>query len=242
MSLSRHTLITRSLAALPATRLSSIQVRYNSQLTDRSVQPSPKSQSTDAPAATPGDSAMISRQSPSEASVSHNQPDYGAPVDHGTSTFSPVPKRVLDGSESGETLSAAVMSGAPVELQARTVRSASPVDLMMDKKTDTMNSIYRPAKTATQSGDWHGHHWRMDWDVLPKGHRWENPLMGWQSSADFMQGTHLNFKSKDDAIQFAEKQGYEFFVQEPNERRFIPKAYANNFVHSPKKLKVIRSK
>lgn len=103
-------------------------------------------------------------------------------------------------------------------------------------------SIYRPAKTATQSGDWHGHHWRMDWDILSKGHRWENPLMGWQSSADFMQGTHLSFKSKEDAIRFAEKQGYEYFVQEPNSRKIIPKAYANNFLWSDKKLKHIRTK
>ena len=44
----------------------------------------------------------------------------------------------------------------------------------------------------------------MDWDVLPKGHRWENPLMGWQSSADFVQGTRIFFESKDDAIAFAE--------------------------------------
>lgn len=102
--------------------------------------------------------------------------------------------------------------------------------------------IFRPAKTATQSGDWHGHHWRLDWDVLHKGHRWENPLMGWQSSADFLQGTHLNFKSKEDAIRFAQKQGYEYFVQEPNERRIVPKAYANNFMHSPKKLKKIPTK
>lgn len=106
----------------------------------------------------------------------------------------------------------------------------------------TLCSIYRPAKTATQSGNWHGHHWRMDWDILPKGHRWENPLMGWQSSADMMQGTHMNFKSREDAIQFAEKQGYEYFVAEPNERRIIPKAYANNFMYSPKKLKHIRTK
>jgi NADH dehydrogenase (ubiquinone) Fe-S protein 4 len=82
----------------------------------------------------------------------------------------------------------------------------------------------------------------MDWDILQKGHRWENPLMGWQSSADYMQGTHLNFKTKEDAIAFAEKQGYEYFVQEPNERRFTPKAYANNFVHEPKKLKHIKTK
>lgn len=36
------------------------------------------------------------------------------------STFSPVPKRVQDGTE--EVLAAATISGAPIELQARTVR------------------------------------------------------------------------------------------------------------------------
>jgi len=82
----------------------------------------------------------------------------------------------------------------------------------------------------------------MDWDVLGKGYRWENLLMGWQSSADFMQGTHVNFKTKEDAIRFAEKQGYEYFVQEPNERKIIPKAYANNFLFTDKKLKHIRTK
>lgn len=82
----------------------------------------------------------------------------------------------------------------------------------------------------------------MDWDILPKGHRWENPLMGWQSSGDYMQGTHINFKTKEDAIRFADKQGYEYFVQEPNYRKTEVKAYANNFVFSSRKLKHIRTK
>lgn len=82
----------------------------------------------------------------------------------------------------------------------------------------------------------------MDWDILPKGHRWENPLMGWQSSGDYMQGTNLDFKTKEDAVAFAEKQGYEYFVQEPKERVISPKAYANNFLYSPGKLKHIRTK
>ncbi|EPE36783.1 hypothetical protein GLAREA_08946 [Glarea lozoyensis ATCC 20868] len=155
---------------------------------------------------------------------SRNAPNYAAEVDQAASLFTPIPKRVMNGSEEGDVVPAAVLSGAPIELEARTVR------------------IYKPAKTATQSGDWHGHHWRMDWDILPKGHRWENPLMGWQSSADFMQGTHMNFKSKDDAIRFAEKQGYEYFVQEPNSRKILPKAYANNFLWSDKRLKHIRTK
>ncbi len=66
--------------------------------------------------------------------------------------------------------------------------------------------------------------------------------MGWQSSADFMQGTHLKFKTQEDAVAFAEKQGYEYYVQEPQERRITPKAYANNFVHEPGPLKQIKKK
>ncbi|KAB5540541.1 ETC complex I subunit conserved region-domain-containing protein [Coniochaeta sp. 2T2.1] len=154
----------------------------------------------------------------------HNEPNYEAEFDKATSTFTPVPKHIQDGSEDTPFMPAAIVSGAPMELQARTVR------------------IHQPAKPATQSGNWHGSKWRMDWDVLGKGHRWENHLIGWQSSGDAMQGTHLNFASKEDAIAFAEKQGYEYFVQEPNERKVAPKAYANNFLYSPTKLKHIRTK
>ena len=42
------------------------------------------------------------------------------------SNFSPVPKRVMDGSEPGEIVAAAVLSGAPVDLQARQVRYDIP--------------------------------------------------------------------------------------------------------------------
>ncbi|KAL8382608.1 hypothetical protein RB595_006404 [Gaeumannomyces hyphopodioides] len=164
------------------------------------------------------------KQTAAPAVVRPSQPDYAAHFDKATSTFTPVPKRIQDGSEPTDVLPAAVISGAPMELQARTVR------------------IYKPSKPATQSGTHGLRQWRMDWDVLEKGHRWENPLMGWQSSADFVQGTHMHFKSKEDAIAFAEKQGYEYFVQEPNVRKITPKAYANNFLYSDKKLKHIRTK
>lgn len=156
------------------------------------------------------------------------------------SNFSPIPKRVMDGSEPGESVAAAVLSGAPVDLQARTVRYGNPA--YAHGHATNCPSIYKPTKTATQSGNWNASHWLMDWDVLPKGHRWENPLMGWASSADFMNGHRIQFKSKEDAINFANKQGYEYFVQEPNERKFVPKAYANLFTHKAKKLKVIYTK
>ncbi|KAK2746051.1 NADH:ubiquinone oxidoreductase 21kD subunit [Myotisia sp. PD_48] len=198
-------------------------VRYLSGSSVSMAGEGPKTTPDDAPATPSKSSTMITKETPAQAMARH-RPDYNATVDHATSTYSPVPRRVMDGSEPTEVVAAAVLSGAPTDLQARTVR------------------IYRPSKPATQSGTWGAHQWRMDWDILQKGHRWENPLMGWQSSADAMQGTHLNFSSKEDAIRFAEKQGYEYFVQEPNDRAFHPKAYANNFLHEKRKLKYIKTK
>jgi len=66
-----------------------------------------------------------------------------------------------------------------------------------------------------QSGGAKGEKWRIDWDTLPGAGRWENPLMGWASSADYMQGTRLSFDSKEDAMRFAEKQGWDYYVQPP---------------------------
>ncbi|KAL0631418.1 ndufs4 NADH dehydrogenase Fe-S protein subunit [Maublancomyces gigas] len=153
--------------------------------------------------------SLITRLSKSVATVLP-EVDNELVADHGTSAYSPLPAPPrAHGPE--DSLDASVFSGAPIDLKSRTVR------------------IYKPAKTATQSGNWNGRQWRMDWDALGKGHRWENGLMGWQSSGDSMQGTHIFFKTKEDAIHFAEKQGYEWFVQEPNEREFRPKVYAANF-------------
>jgi len=44
--------------------------------------------------------------------------------------------------------------------------------------------------------------------------------------ADYMQGTHVKFNSKQEAIAFCEKQGWEFYVQEPNVQKFVTKSYA----------------
>lgn len=41
------------------------------------------------------------------------------------SQFSPIPKHVMDGGEPGDLVPAAILSGAPVDLQARTVRYAT---------------------------------------------------------------------------------------------------------------------
>ena len=99
--------------------------------------------------------------------------------------------------------------------------------------------IYKPAKTNMQSGIQGTKLWRLDWDTLEKDNRWTNPLMGWASSGDYMQGTALKFASAEDAIRFAEKQGWNYFLQAPHKQEFHPKSYSSNFTRTqmnPKKI------
>ncbi|KAI8806777.1 ETC complex I subunit conserved region-domain-containing protein, partial [Cladochytrium replicatum] len=98
--------------------------------------------------------------------------------------------------------------------------------------------IYRPARTATQQGS-NKDLWRIDFDVQQ---RWENKLMGWSSSGDPVQAAKIEFKTRDDAIMFAERQGYDYWVEEPKEPKFRKKVYADNFTYSADKLRMIRTK
>ncbi|KAK9235295.1 ETC complex I subunit conserved region-domain-containing protein [Lipomyces kononenkoae] len=118
-----------------------------------------------------------------------------------------------------------IISGAPEELS-----------------TKRIVRIYQQAKTAMQSGTWGTKSWRLDWDVDQKSNRWENDMMGWNSSGDYMQATEVKFKSKEDAIRFATNQGWDYYIQEPHKRDFRPKQYASNFLHSSGPLKHIRTK
>ncbi|KAA1469874.1 hypothetical protein DENSPDRAFT_835550 [Dentipellis sp. KUC8613] len=123
-----------------------------------------------------------------------------------------------------DVTTADVISGAPSQLRHRVVR------------------IYQPTRNTMQSGGAKTTHWRIDFDILPGGGRWENPLMGWASSADYMQGTRISFSSKDDAVHFAEKQGWDYYVQHPHVKRIPPKNYAENYVYKPNKLRIARTK
>ncbi|THH20077.1 hypothetical protein EW146_g1189 [Bondarzewia mesenterica] len=123
-----------------------------------------------------------------------------------------------------DVLTADIVSGAPAELRNRAVR------------------IYKPTRNTMQSGGAKTEKWRIDFDILSGGARWENPLMGWASSADYVQGTRLSFRSKEDAVHFAEKQGWDYYVQPPTVKRIPPKNYAENYVYKPHKLRIARTK
>ena len=87
--------------------------------------------------------------------------------------------------------------------------------------------IYKPTKTAMQSGLRNTKNWLLEFDTLNTG---VNQLMGWESSKDTMSEVKLEFETKDEAITFARKNNIEFYVVEPQKRKLIKKSYADNFL------------
>ena len=87
--------------------------------------------------------------------------------------------------------------------------------------------IYKPAKTAMQSGQARTRAWVLEYE--PERRREVEPLMGWTSSGDMKSQIKMRFPSKDEAIAYARKHGLAYHVSEPQPRKRRPKSYADNF-------------
>lgn len=87
--------------------------------------------------------------------------------------------------------------------------------------------IFRPAKTAMQSGRAKTHEWVLEFE--PKDAARPDPLIGWVGSADTRKQLRLTFETMEEAVAHAKRNGYVYTVQQPKERQVKPKAYADNF-------------
>jgi hypothetical protein len=87
--------------------------------------------------------------------------------------------------------------------------------------------IYRPAKTATQSGSARTKHWVLEFE--PQAPRRIEPLMGYTSSDDTLSQVRLSFGSKEEAIAYAERHGIAYRVEEPKPETRKIIAYSDNF-------------
>jgi hypothetical protein len=87
--------------------------------------------------------------------------------------------------------------------------------------------IYKPARTAMQSGTARTKAWMLDYE--PEQPRAVEPLMGWTSSGDMKQQLRLSFDTKEEAIAYCERNGiaYEVFESKPSKHPRI--AYSDNF-------------
>ena len=87
--------------------------------------------------------------------------------------------------------------------------------------------IYKPAKTAMQSGIKKSINWLLEFDTLDTG---INPLMGWETSNDTMSEVKLEFSSRDQAINYAKKNNIDYYVIDPQKSKLIKKSYIDNFL------------
>ena len=94
--------------------------------------------------------------------------------------------------------------------------------------------IYRPAKTAMQSGTGRSCDWLLEFEASEK--REIEPLMGWTSSGDTRTQLRLSFETKEEAVAYAEANAIPYQVFEPRERKPNLRAYADNFRYDRKGL------
>jgi hypothetical protein len=87
--------------------------------------------------------------------------------------------------------------------------------------------IYKPTKTAMQSGSGKTKLWVLDFE--PEIPRSVEPLMGWTSSRDMRQQVQLSFDTREEAVAYAERHKIAYRVIEPKVREFRKLAYSDNF-------------
>jgi ETC complex I subunit conserved region len=90
--------------------------------------------------------------------------------------------------------------------------------------------IYKPTKTAMQSGTAKTKAWVLEYE--PEEPRVVEPLMGWTSSADMKQQLHIAFDTKDEAVAYAERHGIPYQVLEAHEPSRRTMSYSDNFAFS----------
>jgi ETC complex I subunit conserved region len=87
--------------------------------------------------------------------------------------------------------------------------------------------IYRPAKTAMQSGRAKTRKWVLEFE--PASRRDPDPLMGWSSAQDTLNEVYLHFDTLDEALAFARKHGLDYTLIDPHQHTRKAKSYADNF-------------
>jgi hypothetical protein len=87
--------------------------------------------------------------------------------------------------------------------------------------------FYKPARSTMQSGMAKAKKWHMAF--APSASRHLDPLMGWAGTQSTNPQRQLTFDTLEEAIAYAQAQGYTYTVQSDQSPTFKPKSYADNF-------------
>ena len=88
--------------------------------------------------------------------------------------------------------------------------------------------IFQPTKSAMQSGLKNSSKWCLS--SVEINESFMSSKFCWNGSSNPEKQIKLFFDELDSAINFAEKNNYDYEVQMPNKRSLIKKSYAENFV------------
>ena len=87
--------------------------------------------------------------------------------------------------------------------------------------------IFKPAKTAMHSGRSKFNKWVLKFS--DKKNQLKDTMMGWNGGSSTISQIELKFSSKEEAVNYAKKNGIDYEVLETRERKVINKSYADNF-------------
>ena len=87
--------------------------------------------------------------------------------------------------------------------------------------------IYKPSKSSMQSGHRNTKKWLAEY--ISDSEQIKDTLMGWNSSLDTKSQIKVFFNTKQQAIEWAQKNNYQYFVEDSKKRKIKPKSYASNF-------------
>tara|TARA_Y100000590_G_scaffold173628_1_gene198572 strand:+ start:1105 stop:1410 length:306 start_codon:yes stop_codon:yes gene_type:complete len=87
--------------------------------------------------------------------------------------------------------------------------------------------IYIPSKTSMQSGRGKSKKWLAEY--ISDEEQVKDTLMGWNSSLDTKSQIKVFFDTKEQAVAWAKKSNFQYFIEEPKKRNIKPKNYASNF-------------
>jgi hypothetical protein len=87
--------------------------------------------------------------------------------------------------------------------------------------------IYKPSRSAMQSGKGKSSQWVLEHEPETKGAA--DPLMGWTSTDETVTQVRLTFESREEAEAYAKRKGIAYVVQAETPVRMQKKSYSDNF-------------
>lgn len=95
---------------------------------------------------------------------------------------------------------------------------SDPPDASLDRgqfATGPTVRIYRPSRNVMQAGHANTKKWILEFE--PQSAPWIEPLMGWTASSDVLRQVRLTFPTKEQAVAFAQRQGWRYHVSTPHD-------------------------